>query len=279
MDTRGHLLIVDDDPDVRSTLADYFQAHGFAISTAGDGGEMRAALCGNPVDVVLMDLHLPGEDGLVLTRELRAKGGVGIVMVTGVGETVDRVIGLEMGADDYVAKPFDLRELLARVRSVLRRVRTGQSSVPEAPANPKEKIRVGHCTLDLAARKLFGRFGYIRETIFGGLWSLSAELKAHDDTAYTTQYLEPHTDATYSHYAPGLQCFLCQELDGKGGESEIDDVTSTVSGDAGEISGLATATADGIATNEAFTQNIVLGANIQFNQMEVELSVGNMDGV
>jgi two-component system phosphate regulon response regulator OmpR len=159
MDTRGHLLIVDDDPDVRSTLADYFQAHGFAISTAGDGAEMRAALCGNPVDVVLMDLHLPGEDGLVLTRELRAKGGVGIVMVTGVGETVDRVIGLEMGADDYVAKPFDLRELLARVRSVLRRVRTGQASVPAAPENPKEKVRVGHCTLDLAARKLFGLDG------------------------------------------------------------------------------------------------------------------------
>ena len=159
METRAHLLIVDDDPDVRSTLADYFQTHGFAISTAGDGGEMRAALGGNPVDVVLMDLHLPGEDGLVLTRELRARGGVGIVMVTGVGETVDRVIGLEMGADDYVAKPFDLRELLARVRSVLRRVRTGPAVVPAAAENPKEKIRVGHCTLDLAARKLFGLDG------------------------------------------------------------------------------------------------------------------------
>ncbi len=159
MEKRAHLLIVDDDPDVRSTLDDYFQAHGFAVSTAGDGGEMRAALGGIPVDVVLMDLHLPGEDGLVLTRELRARGGVGIVMVTGVGETVDRVIGLEMGADDYVAKPFDLRELLARVRSVLRRVRTGPAVVPATPENPKEKLRVGHCTLDLAARKLFGLDG------------------------------------------------------------------------------------------------------------------------
>ena len=80
-------------------------------------------------------------------------------MVTGVGETVDRVIGLEMGADDYVAKPFDLRELLARVRSVLRRVRTGPAVVPAAADNPKEKLRVGHCTLDLAARKLFGLDG------------------------------------------------------------------------------------------------------------------------
>lgn len=81
----------------------------------------------------------------------------------------------------------------------------------------------GAPTDEESARALFGRFGYIRETIFGGLWSLSAELKEHDDTAYTTQYLEPHTDATYSHDAPGLQCFLCQEFDGKGGESILVD--------------------------------------------------------
>lgn len=155
MDKRGHLLIVDDDRDVQSTLSDYFEAHGFAVSTAGHGEEMRAILAKQPIDVVLMDLHLPGEDGLALTRELRARGGIGIVMVTGVGETVDRVIGLEMGADDYVAKPFDLRELLARVRSVLRRVRTGSAVAPSAPENPKAKIRIGQCTLDLAARKLF----------------------------------------------------------------------------------------------------------------------------
>jgi two-component system phosphate regulon response regulator OmpR len=156
MDKRGHVLIVDDDRDVQSTLSDYFQAHGFAVVTAGDGAEMRAALAAHPIDVVLMDLHLPGEDGLVLTRELRARGGIGIVMVTGVGETVDRVIGLEMGADDYVAKPFDLRELLARVRSVLRRVRTGSAVAPAAADDPKAKVRIGQCTLDLAARKLFG---------------------------------------------------------------------------------------------------------------------------
>jgi two-component system phosphate regulon response regulator OmpR len=159
MEKRGHLLIVDDDSDIQSTLSDYFQIHGFAVSTAGDGEAMRAVLAAHPIDVVLMDLHLPGDDGLVLTRELRARGGVGIVMVTGVGETIDRVIGLEMGADDYVAKPFDLRELLARVRSVLRRVRTGSAVTPAAPERPREKLRVGQCTLDLAARKLFGLDG------------------------------------------------------------------------------------------------------------------------
>lgn len=160
MEKRAHVLIVDDDRDVQATLSDYFEAHGFAVATACDGTEMRAALAAHPIDVVLMDLHLPGEeDGLALTRELRARGGVGIVMVTGVGEPVDRVIGLEMGADDYVAKPFDLRELLARVRSVLRRMRTGSAATPAASGQPCEKIRVGQCTLDLAARKLFGMNG------------------------------------------------------------------------------------------------------------------------
>src|SRR3546814_3191269 len=81
----------------------------------------------------------------------------------------------------------------------------------------------GTPTDEASARRLFGNFGYIRETIFGGLWSLSAELKEHDDTAYTTQYLEPHTDATYSPDAPGLQCFLCPEFDGRGGESVLVD--------------------------------------------------------
>ena len=100
----------------------------------------------------------------------------------------------------------------------------------EGLARALERLhRLGYVVIDgvptdeASARRLFGRFGYIRETIFGGLWSLSAELKEHDDTAYTTQYLEPHTDATYSHDAPGLQCFLCQEFDGKGGESILVD--------------------------------------------------------
>jgi two-component system phosphate regulon response regulator OmpR len=155
MNGKTCLLIVDDDPDVQSTVREYFEMQGFAVSVAGDGAAMRQVLATEPIEVVLMDLHLPGEDGLALTRELRAKGGIGIVVVTGLGETVDRIVGLEMGADDYVAKPFDLRELLARVKSVLRRVRTGGVPRAATPTQAMEKIRMGRCTLDVASRKLY----------------------------------------------------------------------------------------------------------------------------
>src|SRR5512143_1557553 len=127
MDGKTRLLIVDDDPDVQGTVREYFEMQGFAVSVAGDGAAMRQVLAAEPVEVVLMDLHLPGEDGLALTRELRAKGGIGIVVVT--------------GADDYVTKPFDLRELLARVKSVLRRVRTGGVTRAATPTAAMEKIR------------------------------------------------------------------------------------------------------------------------------------------
>src|SRR5262249_19333920 len=88
--TKGHILVVDDDPDLRDMLQEYFETNGFVVSTAADGTGMRRILAGQPADLVIMDLHLPGEDGLTLTRELRAQGGAGIVMLTGTGETVDR---------------------------------------------------------------------------------------------------------------------------------------------------------------------------------------------
>jgi two-component system, OmpR family, phosphate regulon response regulator OmpR len=156
MDSKGHILVVDDDPDLRDMLQEYFETNGFVVSTAADGTGMRRILAGQPADLVIMDLHLPGEDGLVLTRELRAKGGTGIVMLTGAGETVDRIVGLEMGADDYLAKPVDLRELLARVRSVLRRVQT-----PVAPAGgePTNRVAMGTCVLDLDTRRLLNAGG------------------------------------------------------------------------------------------------------------------------
>jgi DNA-binding response OmpR family regulator len=146
MDGKTRLLIVDDDPDVQGTVREYFEMQGFAVSVAGDGAAMRQVLAAESIEVVLMDLHLPGEDGLALTRELRAKGGIGIVVVTGLGETVDRIVGLEMGADDYVTKPFDLRELLARVKSVLRRVRTGGVTRAATPTAAMEKIRMGRAS-------------------------------------------------------------------------------------------------------------------------------------
>ena len=117
-----HVLVVDDEPDIRETLQDYLEANELRVSVAKDGVECRAALKNGTIDLVLLDLKMPGEDGLSLCRHIRATTECAVIMLTGFSEAIDRVIGLEVGADDYVAKPFDLREVLARVRSVLRRV-------------------------------------------------------------------------------------------------------------------------------------------------------------
>jgi two-component system phosphate regulon response regulator OmpR len=147
------VLIVDDDAGIRESTADYLTGHGFEVALAADGEEMRAAFAqGAPQrfpELVLLDLNLPGEDGLSLTRWLRANHDVAIIMVTGAGEVVDRVVGLELGADDYMAKPFDLRELLARSKSVLRRAGARKNERPAA-----QRVRVGRCTLDLGTHQL-----------------------------------------------------------------------------------------------------------------------------
>ena len=124
-----HLLVVDDDPGVLDLLRRYFTGQGFAVSTAANGAGMRDTLAARQVDLVLLDLGLPGEDGFELTRQLRKDWNGALIIITGRGEAVDRVVGLELGADDYVTKPFDLRELLARVRSVLRR----STTAPDKP--------------------------------------------------------------------------------------------------------------------------------------------------
>lgn len=146
---RNCILVVDDERDVRDTLREYFELNGFDVLAAGDGAGMRKAMDQRNIDVVLMDVNLPGEDGLLLTRELRSAHSVGIVMVTAMGQTVDRIVGLEMGADDYIAKPFELREVLARVKSVLRRM------TQPLPATPLNTVKMGCCTLDLASHRLY----------------------------------------------------------------------------------------------------------------------------
>lgn len=131
-----HLLVVDDDTGVLDLLRRYFASQDFEVSTAVNGTEMRAVLARAAIDLVLLDLGLPGEDGFALTRQLHADWAGPVIIITGRGESVDRVVGLELGADDYVTKPFDLRELLARVRSVLRRSGRGARAANHASEAP-----------------------------------------------------------------------------------------------------------------------------------------------
>jgi two-component system phosphate regulon response regulator OmpR len=162
MNERTRLLIVDDDTSVRTMLCEYLGGHGFLVAEAGSGPQMREAIERDLPDVVLLDIRLPGEDGLSLAKYLRERYDVAIIMVTASGDVIDRVVGLEVGADDYLAKPFDPRELLARVKSVLRRIHArpaaeaGKAAVP-APAPSRQ--RFGRCELDIDARRLFDAAG------------------------------------------------------------------------------------------------------------------------
>ncbi|MGH8366270.1 MAG: response regulator, partial [Pseudomonas sp.] len=119
MAKQDHLLIVDDDPQIRQLLCDYLSDAGFQVSTAGDGKEMRRRLALNVIDLIVLDLMLPGEDGLSLCRELRVSSNTPVIMLTAKGTLIDRIVGLEIGADDYLPKPFDPRELLVRIKVVL----------------------------------------------------------------------------------------------------------------------------------------------------------------
>ena len=157
MSDNGHILVVDDQQEICDLVQEYLTGEGYRVSTAHDGPGMRRVLSQAQADLVILDLMLPGEDGLTLARALRSESGIGIIILTGRGETVDRIIGLEMGADDYLPKPFHLRELLARVKSVLRRVqsRTGE---PGAQAN-RSHARFAGWNLDLSSRELLSPAG------------------------------------------------------------------------------------------------------------------------
>lgn len=139
----SHLLVVDDDPRIRTMLSEYLTEQGFRVSTVQDGREMWDLLRQASVDAILLDLVLPGgDDGLTIAAKLRAQYDIPIIMLTGRGDVVDRVVGLEMGADDYLAKPFHLREVLARIRSVLRRARVQRDN--EAPEPAPASAQSGH---------------------------------------------------------------------------------------------------------------------------------------
>jgi DNA-binding response OmpR family regulator len=145
------VLVVDDDPEIREMLAEYLGQHGYEVALAASGAAMRAELERARPAVVLLDVGLPGEDGLTLARFLRERYELGIIMITGADAVIDRVAGLEVGADDYIAKPFDPRELRARLKSVLRRMQA--KAPPEAKAL-RDRVTIGACTLNLRSREL-----------------------------------------------------------------------------------------------------------------------------
>ena len=158
MPVNGCVLIVEDDAAVRDMLAEYLGNHGYEVQQADDGTAMRTEIERHLPDVVLLDVRLPGEDGLTLARYLRERYDLGIIMVTAAGEVIDRVVGLEIGADDYVTKPFDPRELLARLKSVMRRMQA-KGGVPETAASASQRVSIGRCHLDLGSHQLFDGSG------------------------------------------------------------------------------------------------------------------------
>ncbi|WP_068636139.1 response regulator [Thauera butanivorans] len=165
MSQQDHILIVDDDRDIRNLLADYLEKQGLRCTTAADGREMKAALEQHRIDLIVLDVMMPGEDGLTLCRNLRAAGGppsnIPILMLTARGDDMDRILGLEMGADDYLTKPFVPRELYARIRAVLRRTRALPPNLDAAPPANARELRFAQWRLDTVNRHLIDTAGTV----------------------------------------------------------------------------------------------------------------------
>jgi len=182
---QDHVLIVDDDAEIRGLLQEYLQKQGYRVSTAADGKALRGALEGAGPDLIVLDLMLPGTDGLQLCRDLRARSNVPIIMLTARGEETDRIVGLEMGADDYLPKPFNPRELLARIKSVLRRARSLPGNLePEAV----KSLRFAGWTLDVATRDLTSPEGVV-VPLSGTEFKLLRVFLAHPDRVLTREQL------------------------------------------------------------------------------------------
>jgi len=158
MEPQFNILVVDDDLDIRTLLAEYLENNGCKALMAADGQAMWEMLAGNQVDLVVLDLSLPGQDGLELCRELRTRSSMPVIMLTARSEPLDRILGLEMGADDYLGKPFEPRELLSRIRSVLRRV---QGLADNQVLGGVTHMLFSGWTLDVALRHLINSRGVV----------------------------------------------------------------------------------------------------------------------
>ncbi len=189
MDRTPHLLVVDDDREIRSLVAQFLTKHGFRVTGVRDGAEMMRTLDGARVDLIVLDLMLPGEDGLSLCRRLRATPQTAqtpVIMLTAMGEETDRIVGLEMGADDYLAKPFSPRELLARIKAVLRRV--SAPPVAGAPAAAGAVLRFEGWSLDLTRRELRSPDGVLVQ-LSAGEYDLLVAFVEHPQRVLTRDQL------------------------------------------------------------------------------------------
>lgn len=179
MTTTEHILIVDDDKEIRDLLAQFLVKHNMRVTTAADGREMKRALTDWKIDLVVLDLMMPGEDGLTLCRNLRTESTIPVIMLTAMGEETDRIIGLEMGADDYLAKPFNPRELLARIKAVLRRsVDRAARPAGETEAAWNESCQFSGWRLDMAKRELYSPSGVL-VPLSGGEFELLQAFMTH----------------------------------------------------------------------------------------------------
>ncbi len=172
----GNILIVDDDVGLRETLADFLDAEGYVTRQAGNPAEARAAMAAAAADLLLLDINMPGGDGLTFAAEIRSRLTTPIIMLSGKGSMVDRVVGLEVGADDYLPKPFELRELLARVRAVLRRARPpAEVAVPLSAATVERQVRFDNFVLTPSRRDLSTTSG-VSVDLTGAEYNLLAAL-------------------------------------------------------------------------------------------------------
>jgi two-component system OmpR family response regulator len=224
--TQAHqqtLLVVDDDVEIRTLVAEQLGKVGYAVQTAADGPSMNAVLDAQPIDLIILDLNLPGEDGLSLCRDNRVRRNIPIIMLTARGEPIDRIVGLEVGADDYISKPFDPRELIARVRSVMRRAYMPMK--PQETAPPKRAVFRGW-TLDFENRRLCDSRGRV-VMLSGGEYSLLKFFVENANQVLTREQLltltaSPAQTANSAQRMADLQISrLRQKLDDNARASEL----------------------------------------------------------
>jgi len=192
-----HIAVLDDEADITQLLAGYLATQGYRVTQVHAGADLLSLMASDPPALVLLDLGLPGEDGFAIARQLREHFRVGLVIVTGRGDAVDKIVGLEIGADDYVTKPFDLRELAARVKAVLRRLAPAAESATPAPvaaANPasRERFRFAGWEFDTAARKLVDPQG-TEIVLTTGEFDLLAVLVRHAGRVLSRDFLLEQT--------------------------------------------------------------------------------------